>query len=368
MARRYRIGLIGLGTMGRRHFDALREHPRWTIAWVCDRDPARLAEAGDALPGVAAGDDAAAMIARGGVDAVGVFTLADARPGLIRRALEHGLHVLAEKPLAATIDEEEALLGAIEASGRLVAVNLFNRNTWYHHELRAFIAAGEIGQLASLDIAHLTPDLLPGEGHGPEGPPFHDCGMHYVDLARWYAGAEYADWHAQGLRMWGWPDPWWVDAHGAFANGVIFRIAQGFCYGQGAATITARSSLEAVGTLGVARMRHDFREVVVELHGATRTETKRGPYEGKKLDVLADLLAASLDAGRAVGFPTARDSVIASRVAQEMLDAARGPAPVVGTPADLDRARAHKAALRRAGRAFPESVLAPPTAGTARVS
>jgi predicted dehydrogenase len=363
MPRRYRIGIIGLGTMGWRHFDALRRHPRWELAWACDRDPGRLAAARDALPGLATGDDAATMIARGEADAVGVFTLADARPGLIRLALEHGLHILAEKPLAATVAEEEALLRAIEASGRLVAVNLFNRNARYHHAIRDFIAAGELGQLAILDIAHLTPDLLPGEGHGPEGPPFHDCGMHYVDLARWYAGAEYATWHAQGLRMWAWPDPWWVDVHGSFANGVIFHLAQGFCYGQGAETITTRSGLEAVGTLGVAHMRHDFREVVVELHGATRTETLRGPYGGKQLDILADRFADSLDAGRNVGFPTARDSVIASRVAWEMLDFARAyAAPIVGGPDDLARVIRHKAALREAGRAFPEAVLAPPVA------
>ena len=29
--------------------------------------------------------------------------------------------------------------------------------------------------------------LVPGEGHEHEGPAFHDCGMHYVDIARWYA-------------------------------------------------------------------------------------------------------------------------------------------------------------------------------------
>jgi myo-inositol 2-dehydrogenase/D-chiro-inositol 1-dehydrogenase len=356
--RRYRIGIIGLGKMGSRHFAALREHPRWEIAWVCDRDPDRLAWAREAIPGLLAGDDAAPLMRQPDLDAVGVLTLADARPGLIRAALAHGLHVLAEKPLGATIEDEEALLGEIEASRSLVAVNLFNRNTWYHRAMREFIASGQIGQLAILDIAHLTPDLLPTEGHQPEGPPFHDCGMHYVDLARWYAESEYADWHAQGLRIWAWPDPWWVDAHGSFQNGVVFSVTQGFCYGQGAETVPTRSGLEAIGTLGVVRMRHDFREVIVEYHGVSHTETKRGPYGGKKLDVLADQLAASIDAGRNVGFPTARDSVIASRVSQSMLDFAREhAAPIVGTPDDLARVVGHKAALRAAGRAFPEGVL-----------
>ncbi|MFN8512504.1 MAG: Gfo/Idh/MocA family oxidoreductase [Chloroflexia bacterium] len=46
----YRIGIIGLGKMGWRHLEALRESPRWEIAWACDRDPDRLAAACDALP------------------------------------------------------------------------------------------------------------------------------------------------------------------------------------------------------------------------------------------------------------------------------------------------------------------------------
>lgn len=46
---------------------------------------------------------------------------------------------------------------------------------------------GEIGDLAVIRICHMTPSHMPLEGHDPEGPPFHDCGMHYVDVARWYA-------------------------------------------------------------------------------------------------------------------------------------------------------------------------------------
>jgi predicted dehydrogenase len=37
---------------------------------------------------------------------------------------------------------------------------------------------------------------MPDEEHGPEGPPFHDCGMHYIDLARWYANSEIERWDA----------------------------------------------------------------------------------------------------------------------------------------------------------------------------
>lgn len=246
--------------------------------------------------------------------------------------------------------EEEALLTDIEASDRLVVVNLFNRKAWYHHFIQDFIAQGQIGELAVLDISHQTPGLMPTEGHAPEGPPFHDCGMHYVDVARWYAESEFRTWDAQGLRMWDYEELWWVTAHGCFDNGVVFSVTQSFTYGQLAQTQVVRCGLEAIGTLGVVRMRHDFNEVIVECHGVSHSETRRGPYTGKNLDKLYGSFAASLDAGRSHDLPTARDSVIASRVPQEMLDAATAqPAPARGTPEEMARILEHKKVLGEAG-------------------
>lgn len=104
-------------------------------------------------------------------------------------------------------------------------------------------------------------------------------------------------------------------------------------------------------------MQHDFRTVVVDYHGIEHTSTVQGRYEGKKLDVLAGLLAESIDHGHNVGFPTARDSVIASRIAQDMAEQTGRDAPVIGNPQQMQAMIAHKTRLREAGRAFPEVVL-----------
>lgn len=347
MSSSYRIGIIGLGNMGARYFATLQESPRWQLVWACDRDPVKLQWAKRQAPDIQVSTSFDDLLADTSLDAVGIFTLADVRPHLIRQALAAGKHVIAEKPLAATLDEEWELLEQIEASDRLVAVNMFNRSAWYHHEMQDFIAKGEIGDLALLRISHQTPGLMPTEGHGPEGPPFHDCGMHYVDVARWYAQSEYAQWHAQGIRMWNWPAPWWVSTHGSFTNGVVFDISVGFIYGQLAQESTQNCGLEAIGTLGLVRMTHDFRNVTIAYHGISKTAQKVGPYGGKKLDVLCETFARSLDAGRNLGVPLPRDSVIASQISQEMLDAAtQGDAPSVGDEAQMQRILAHRSRLR----------------------
>jgi hypothetical protein len=154
-----------------------------------------------------------------------------------------------------------------------------------------------------------------------------------------------------GLRFWNWSDPWWGTAHGHFQNGVVFKVTVGFTYGQLAQTQVAQCGLEAIGTLGIVRMQHNFNEVVIKYHGVTRTEEKRGAYTGKNVGKLCQVFAESLATGRNIGFPTARDSVITSRVSQEMMELSRERGtPVVGTLEEMARIRLYKETLRRTNR------------------
>ena len=187
----------------------------------------------------------------------------------------------------------------------------------------------------------MTPGLAPGEGHEYEGPAFHDCGMHYVDIARWYAGAEYATWNAQAVRMWSYKDPWWLQCHGTFENGVVFDITQGHVYGQLAEVQTHNSYVDIIGTKGIARMTHDFRTAVVELHGVNRTERIERPYGGKNIDVLCRKFERSLRTGRRdASLPSFRDAAVASEYAWRFLEDARSHAlPAIGTLQELEAIR-----------------------------
>jgi len=324
--------------MGRAFVAAMQESELWEVAAIYDIKPQTRLLARQHVPHAAIYDQPDPIYADASIDAVGLFTLADARPHQIRQALAGRKHVLAEKPLAADVATEWQVLKEIEASGLFVAVNLFNRNAWYHKDIRQFIEEGEVGDLAVIRICHMTPGHMPLEGHDPEGPPFHDCGMHYVDVARWYANSEYQRWHAQGICMWGYKDPWWVQVHGTFTNGIVFDITQGFIYGHLAKQQPHNCYVDVVGTQGVARLRHDFTTATVELYGVHNTVCKTAPFNDKKLDVMVDVFARSLLAGRNLGFPQARDSVIASEVSWAMLnDAISHVPPVRGTPEEMQR-------------------------------
>jgi predicted dehydrogenase len=347
MARKIRVGVIGFGRMGRGFASVMQQDDRWEIVSICDTQSSTRDLAGRTVPSAKIVSDPKDVFSDPSLDAVGLFTLADARPDLIRKALARKLHIIAEKPIAADVKTEWALVEEIEKSGQLVAVNLFNRNAWYHKEMQAFIAEGEIGELAIVRVCHMTPGHMPGEGHEPEGPPFHDCGMHYVDVARWYAKSDFHNWHSQGVRMWSYKDPWWVQSHGTFKNGVVFDITQGFVYGHLAKDKTHNSYFEAIGTRGICRMHHDFKNATIECHGVNTTLTKKAMFNDKRLDVMCDIFAKSIFAGRNMGFPTVRDSAVASETAWAMLDdAVKNTPPAIGTSRELKMILEHRRSLR----------------------
>lgn len=336
-----KVGLIGFGRMGRFYLNEFLKNDKFEVAYVCDVDESCRALAKALVPSAKVTADAEEIFNDPEVTTVALCAYADTRRQGIERAIATGKHIIAEKPIAQTSADEWAVVEMAEKSKVFTTVNMYLRNSWYHHAMREFINSGEIGDLAILRICHMTPGLVPGEGHEAEGPSFHDCGMHYVDIARWYAGSEYDTWHAQGVRMWSYKDPWWLQAHGTFKNGVVFDITQGFVYGQMSKNQTHNSYVDIIGTKGIVHMTHDFKTAWVDLRGVTQTLKIEKPFGGKNIDKLIDLMADSIMSGkRHEHMPLFRDSAIASQMATAMLEnASQHAMPAIGTLTELEEIR-----------------------------
>lgn len=115
----------------------MRESELWHVAAVYDICGSARELARENLPGATIYDAPGAIFEDPSIDAVGLFTLADTRQQQFRQALANRKHVLAEKPIGADVATEWQLVREIEASDRLVAVNLFNRNAWYTRRFSA---------------------------------------------------------------------------------------------------------------------------------------------------------------------------------------------------------------------------------------
>lgn len=341
------IGLIGLGRMGEMYLHELQKSGKWNVTHICDISPIAKELAQKLAPEAEFVTDEDLIFNNPNIDVVGLFTLANFRAEQIKKAVATGKHIIAEKPLSYTIEDEWEVVNLVEKSNIFSTVNLYLNNAWYTHEMREFSRSGEIGELAIIRICHMTPGLAPGEGHEYEGPSFHDCGMHYVNVARWFAQSEYKTGHAQAIRMWDYKDPWWLQCHGTFENGVVYDITQGFVYGQLSKDQTHNSYMELIGTKGFVRMTHDFKTAVVEKHGITITERVEKPYGGKNIDKLCDLMAQSIMNGQFnQDLPKFRDAAVASQYAWEMLENARlNELPSIGDNETLIAIRERRASM-----------------------
>ena len=328
--------------MGQMYCKEMQYSGEWDILYICDTNPDAREKARNIVPAstrIVSDEDI--LFNDPQVEVVGLFTLANSRKEQIGKAVRTHKHIIAEKPIADTQEKELEAVNLTEHADIFSTVNLYLRNAWYHQAMKQFIQEGEIGELAILRICHMTPGLAPGEGHEHEGPAFHDCGMHYVDIARWYAESDYKTWNAQGIRMWDYKDPWWIQCHGTFHNGVVFDITQGFVYGQLSKDQTHNAYTDIIGTKGIVRMTHDFKTATVELHGVNRTLCLQQPFGGKNLDKLCKQMAASIRSGiRDNRLPSLRDSIEASHYAWSFLEDARHNClPSIGNLQTLEEIR-----------------------------
>jgi predicted dehydrogenase len=119
-----RVGVVGVGSLGFHHARLLRTLTDVELAGVHDARPDRLAQVAAEL-GVRPYDTAAALLE--GCDACVVAVPTDAHERMARAALERGVHVLIEKPIASTLDEADRILADAERSGALVQIGHVER-------------------------------------------------------------------------------------------------------------------------------------------------------------------------------------------------------------------------------------------------
>jgi FkbM family methyltransferase len=130
----------------------------------------------------------------GEVDAVILATPPHVRSALAQFALEQGLHVLCEKPLANNVAECQQMIAKARTARRLLAVAHTYRFFANRAHARALFQAGELGALVSARIEQGSPFSWPTrtaytlrKGWVPGGVLFNE-GLHIVDMLLWWFG------------------------------------------------------------------------------------------------------------------------------------------------------------------------------------
>ena len=192
MTETVRIGIIGLGNIADIHCRNLRQLDQpVSIAAGVDVDAdarRRFAETYNA----AVYEEAAAMFET--VDAVLVATPNRYHEQYVVAALEAGLDVLVEKPLAHTLDSAERIAAAAEAADGFCMVGFHNRFADPVQTLVGYRDAGDMGAVSHIEANYIRRRGVPGRGSWftrsdvAGGGSLIDIGAHAIDLALHVAG------------------------------------------------------------------------------------------------------------------------------------------------------------------------------------
>ncbi|HEX6587404.1 MAG TPA: Gfo/Idh/MocA family oxidoreductase [Longimicrobiales bacterium] len=247
MATPLRVALIGYGLGGSAfHAPFIAATDGLELAAIVTSDPARAAAARSRYPRAPIRDRAERVWrSAGDYDVAVIATPNRTHVPLAMAALDAGLHVVVDKPLAATAAEARALIEHARVRERVLTVYQNRRWDGDFLTVRKLIAAGELGDVHRFEsrFERWRPELKPGWRQDADpaaaGGVLYDLGAHLIDQAlvlfgpvtdvyaevnRVRAGAEVDDdtfialTHASGVRSHLWM------SLAAAAEGPRFRV------------------------------------------------------------------------------------------------------------------------------------------------
>jgi len=212
MKARLPIGVIGVGALGTHHARHLASLPDVELVGIHDIDQARAAEVG-AKVGAKPFPDLDGLLGRVSAVSIAVPTPDHAAVGI--RALESGVAVLMEKPLAVTLEEADLLVAAARKRGVLLQVGHIER---FNRAVRAAMPyLAEPRYMESMRLAPFQP-------RGTDVAVILDLMIHDLDLVlHLVGGIEATDVRASGVAVLS-PHLDMANARVEFANGAVANV------------------------------------------------------------------------------------------------------------------------------------------------
>jgi len=163
-----RVGIAGFGFMGRMHYRCWKTLDGVRVTAVCDADPDALADAGTSrgniagaegdvdLAGVQVYGDFEQMIAEEPLDAVSITVPTYLHAPSTIAALDAGLHVLCEKPMALSLADGTRMIKAAERSGKVLQIGHCIRFWPEYAKAKEIIDSGEHGRVIAATFERLA--------------------------------------------------------------------------------------------------------------------------------------------------------------------------------------------------------------------
>jgi predicted dehydrogenase len=332
----HRVGVIGCGAVsGYGHLPAIAASRRWQLAAVADVNAGRMREVTGKYAGAKAYSDYHALLAHPGLEAVVVATHLDAHHDVSIAAMERGLHVLCEKPMASSLAQCESMVRAAEKHGRLLVINFNGRSGAIYARIKSLIDAGTVGPpgpgagAKAVRVVRFVYNWSAHQWQPPErlhhfmmgGGPVMDSAVHFFDATRWFTGQEFTRIEAAGVRLPPYEHPQHVAATCRLSGGAIAAIEVGWLYCKRTKDQAYTFQIDVIGDDGV--IAYDMPT------GRLRTFTRDASTDeaftagDKGFDILYERFADSVEAGRVIDLASGVDGLRATEASLRALEATR---------------------------------------------
>ncbi|MGI9148258.1 MAG: Gfo/Idh/MocA family protein [Chloroflexota bacterium] len=199
------VGVIGTGFVANMHLAALSRLPGVQLAGVADIDAARARAAVVGAPAARWTTSVAELLRWPEIDGCIVCTPNDTHVEVGLAVAGAGKHLLMEKPLAITVEGADQLVSAFEER-KLVLMGAHTHRFYdYGRAIKETIGAGVIGRPVYVRLAILGGWIWPDwrawviDPRRSGGHVLHN-GVHLLDLATWWLGAEPESVYVQGRK------------------------------------------------------------------------------------------------------------------------------------------------------------------------
>ena len=196
---RLKVALIGLGRMGRVHAAALVKSNSVEVVAVADPSPNALNFAKTLFSGAALVDNYKQALLHDQVQACVIASPTPMHAEMVRDALEHGLHVLCEKPLALDTEVAKELATLATTANLVLQIGHWRRFSPPWATAKKLLDTGIIGTPIMIRLSQWDANSPPASFCDVtiSGGLAIDCGVHEYDLAEWFFGSP-----VRAVRAW----------------------------------------------------------------------------------------------------------------------------------------------------------------------
>lgn len=199
----YNVALIGCGQMGAAHLDDIYYKENVRVTYVCDTNTEKAELFRRKYNAVNISTDYVECIKSDDVDIVIAATYPSTHLKILKECIRHGKHLLCEKPICSSLDDGKEFLMLVKENPQIKVLigHILRHNTTYN-TVCEMIKSGALGSPIIMRMAqnHHTMNWEKYLNLIKETSPIIDCGVHYIDIMRWFTGAEITEVSGVGLR------------------------------------------------------------------------------------------------------------------------------------------------------------------------